>query len=113
MVVFAKEIASKQIITINRQREAFKSGDTLPAKKEFQALVGDWTDALGPQKFTEVLDIVDHPNKRKYPNQRVFILEINEYVYYVPFVEDENEVFLKTIIPSRKLKKDYLGGKNK
>ena len=57
----------------------------------------------------EVLDIVDSPNKEKYPNQRVFIVEINEYIYYVPFVEDENEVFLKTIIPSRKLKKEYLG----
>ena len=36
-------------------------------------------------------------------------MEINEYVFYVPFVEDENEVFLKTIIPSRRLKKQYLG----
>ena len=70
-------------------------------------------DALLQINGSEVLDIVHHPNKRKYPNQRVFILEINEYVYYVPFVEDENEVFLKTIIPSRKLKKEYLGGKNK
>ena len=57
----------------------------------------------------EVLDIVDNPNKEKYPNQRVFIMDINEYVYYVPFVEDENEIFLKTIIPSRKLKNEHLG----
>ena len=59
----------------------------------------------------EILDIIDNPNKQKYPNQRIFILEINEYIYYVPFVENEKEVFLKTIIPSRKLKKEYLGGK--
>ncbi len=70
-------------------------------------------DALFQINSGEVLDIVDHSNKRKYPNQRVFILEINEYVYYVPFVEDENEVFLITIIPSRKLKKEYLGGTKK
>ena len=57
----------------------------------------------------EVLDIIDNPNKEKYPDQRVFIIDINEYVYYVPFVEDENEIFLKTIIPSRKLKNEYLG----
>ncbi len=61
----------------------------------------------------EVLDIIDNPNKQKYPNQRIFILEINEYICYVPFVENENEVFLKTIIPSRKFKKEYLGGKKK
>ncbi len=70
-------------------------------------------DVLFQINIGEVVDIVDNPNKRKYPNQRVFILEINEYVYYVPFVEDENEVFLKTIIPSRKLKKEYLGGMKK
>lgn len=70
-------------------------------------------DVLFQINSGEVVDIVDNPNKRKYPNQRVFILEINEYVYYVPFVEDENEVFLKTIIPSRKLKKEYLGGMKK
>jgi hypothetical protein len=56
-----------------------------------------------------ILDIVDNPNKKRYPNQKAFIMEINEYVFYVPFVEDENEVFLKTIIPSRRLKKQYLG----
>ena len=57
----------------------------------------------------KILDIVDNPNKRRYSNQKAFILEINEYVYYVPFVEEADEVFLKTIIPSRKLKKQYLG----
>ncbi len=70
-------------------------------------------DALFQINRGEVLDIVDNSNKRKYPNQRVFILEINEYVYYVLFVEDENEVFLITIIPSRKLKKEYLEGTKK
>ncbi len=55
-----------------------------------------------------ILDIVAHPNQNKYPNQSMFILEIDGYCYLVPFVEDENEVFLKTIIPSRKATKKYL-----
>jgi uncharacterized DUF497 family protein len=57
----------------------------------------------------KVLDVVEHPNQIKYPKQRIFVLEINQYVYLVPFVENEEEVFLKTIIPSRKMKKKYLG----
>ena len=56
-----------------------------------------------------ILDIIEHPNQGKYPNQRIFILEIDQYVYMLPFVENEQEIFLKTIIPSRKLKKKYLG----
>ena len=57
-----------------------------------------------------ILDVVDHPNLKKYPNQRIYIVLINDYVYLVPYVENENEIFLKTIIPSRKAKKEYLGG---
>jgi hypothetical protein len=56
----------------------------------------------------DLLDTVEHPNKQKYPNQRVFIVKINDYVYLVPFVEDEKIIFLKTIIPSRKMTKKYL-----
>ena len=58
-----------------------------------------------------LLDIVEHPNKVKYPNQRVFIVQIEEYAYLVPFVEDEERVFLKTIIPSRKATKKYINSK--
>lgn len=53
-----------------------------------------------------------HPNTEKYPNQQIFVLEINGYVWYVPFVETEDEIFLKTIIPSRKLTKEFGGKKN-
>lgn len=56
-----------------------------------------------------LIDTIQHPNQEKYPNQRIFIVEINRYVYLVPFVENDTEFFLKTIIPSRKLKKQYLG----
>ncbi len=57
-----------------------------------------------------LLDILDHPNKEKYPDQRIFVVQIDDYAYLVPFVEDEREVFLKTIIPSRKATKNYLRG---
>ena len=56
------------------------------------------------------LDRIDHPNKRRYPNQREIIVNIENYAYIIPFVEDEGKVFLKTIIPSRKATKKYLGG---
>lgn len=57
-----------------------------------------------------LLDIIEHTNKSKYPNQNIFIVNIDDYVYLVPFVEDDEIVFLKTIIPSRKMTKMYLGG---
>ena len=56
----------------------------------------------------EILDIVKHPNPSKYPNQRMFILDIGNYAYLVPFVETETEIFLKTIILSRKATRKYL-----
>ena len=59
-------------------------------------------------KVTEV----DHTNKNKYPNQKIMIIDVDGYAYLVPFVIDKNEYFLKTIIPSRKATKKYLGGKN-
>lgn len=55
-------------------------------------------------------DVIAHPNPSKYPNQRFYIIEIQEYIYVVPFVEDEVKIFLKTIYPSRKLTKKYLRG---
>ena len=61
--------------------------------------------AIGEGKL---LDILEHPNSQKYKNQRIFVLDINHYAYLVPFVEDEQKIFLKTIIPSRKATKDYL-----
>ena len=55
-----------------------------------------------------ILDIVEHINKEKYPRQKIFIVDIDHYAYLVPFVEDKESIFLKTIIPSRKLTKKYL-----
>ena len=58
----------------------------------------------------KILDILEHPNKEKYPNQKLLILEINGYAYVVPFVEEGDKIFLKTIFPSRKYTKKYLRG---
>jgi len=55
-----------------------------------------------------VLDVIKHPNPSKYPNQRLFIINIENYAYLIPFIEDEKQIFLKTIIPSRKATKQYL-----
>jgi len=55
-----------------------------------------------------ILDIVEHKNQKKYPNQKMFIININSYAYLVPFVEDKYKIFLKTIIPSRKATKKYV-----
>jgi len=56
-----------------------------------------------------LLDDTHHANQDKYPHQRVFVVEIDGYVYLVPYVENANEIFLKTIIPSRKATRHYLG----
>jgi len=56
----------------------------------------------------DVLDVIEHPNPTKYEHQNVFILNIDGYAYLVPFVESDVEIFLKTIIPSRKMTRKYL-----
>jgi len=55
-----------------------------------------------------ILDILEHPNLEKYGGQMIFMVEFEGYAFLVPFVEDEKEIFLKTIIPSRKATKRYL-----
>jgi uncharacterized DUF497 family protein len=55
-----------------------------------------------------LLDIVNHPNQAKYPEQKVLVVAIENYAYLVPFVEEEDRYFLKTVIPSRKAMRDHL-----
>ncbi len=57
-----------------------------------------------------LLSVVEHWNSARYPGQWLLMVESRGYAYLVPFVETENEVFLKTIFPSRKATRDYLGG---
>jgi hypothetical protein len=55
-----------------------------------------------------LLDVLAHPNPGRYPDQRIIVVEVNGYVYLVPYVEADDHLFLKTIIPSRKATRDYL-----
>ena len=57
----------------------------------------------------DLLGIYDHPNQAKYPDQRVFVVNVGNYAFPVPFVESKEGRFLKTIIPSRKATRDFLG----
>ena len=56
-----------------------------------------------------LLDDIEHPNQEKYPNQNIFIIliQIKDHIYLVPYIEDDKSIFLKTIIPSRKMNKKY------
>ena len=65
-------------------------------------------EVLAAMSHGALLDVVVHPNKEKYPNQRIFIVRILGYAYLIPFVETQNEIFLKTIIPSRVATKKYV-----
>lgn len=55
-----------------------------------------------------LLDILAHPDEQKYPRQRVLVVAHDSYAYLVPFVEEDDYFFLKTVIPSRKATRDYL-----
>ena len=59
-----------------------------------------------------ILDVVNHPDQSRYPGQKIYVVAALGYVYMVPFVRSEQGVILKTIIPSRKAKKQYLGDSN-
>jgi len=58
-----------------------------------------------------LVDILKNPNEDKYPKQKIFVVNIFDYFYMIPFVENDDEIFLKTIIPSRKLTKKYTNEK--
>lgn len=60
-----------------------------------------------------LIDVVEHSNKEKYPSQQFYVVDVDRYVYLVPFVREGNRIFLKTIYPSRKATKEYLNKKEK
>ena len=74
-------------------------------KKEREISFEEVVDSIESGK---VLDIIENPNLKKYPGQKYYIVDIADYAYIVPFVEDEEKQFLKTIFPSRKMTKKYL-----
>lgn len=55
----------------------------------------------------QIMEVYEHPSQSKYPGQKIYEIEINGYVYLIPFIESPNELFLKTIIPSRKATKKH------
>lgn len=59
-----------------------------------------------------LLDELHHPNREKYPNQSIFVIALDGYVYLVPYVEEPGYYFLKTVIPGRKATRDYLRRSN-
>jgi hypothetical protein len=60
----------------------------------------------------QVMEVIDNPNKIKYAGQKMYILNIDNYAWLVPFVENNDGIFLKTMIPSRKATREYLKGGN-
>jgi uncharacterized DUF497 family protein len=59
----------------------------------------------------DVLDTIEHPQQDRYPGQKIAIVQIDDYAYLVPYVEKDEELFLKTIIPSRKATSKYVRAK--
>ena len=58
-----------------------------------------------------LLDVIRHPNTKKYGQQKVYIVKVNNYVYSIPFIDNKDVRFLKTIYPSRKYTRKYIKGK--
>lgn len=83
-----------------------KKNERLKAEREIS-----FEDIVYSIQHDGLLDILEHPKKNRLPHQRIFIVNVNDYAFIVPFVEEEGITFLKTIIPSRKMTKKYLGGK--
>ena len=57
----------------------------------------------------DLLQVIAHPNPAKYPNQKIMVVAMDGYAFLVPFVQEEDGYFLKTIIPSRKATRDFIG----
>ena len=60
----------------------------------------------------QLLDDIQHPNSVKYSEQRIFVVNVDNYVHLVPYIENQQEIFLKTVIPSRKVTKQSFGEKS-
>lgn len=67
-------------------------------------------DVLSAISQGGLLSVMDHPNRAKYGHQKMLVVRIQDYAYLVPYVESEKEIFLKSIMPSRKATRDFLSG---
>lgn len=68
----------------------------------------DFDNVIDALKKEKLIKVIDHPNKKKYPKQRIFLVEINKYIYVAPFVEENDYIFLKTIYKSQRYTRKYL-----
>lgn len=59
-----------------------------------------------------VVDHYKHPLNEKYPNQYIYVVSLDGYIHFIPYVIDGDDIFLKNIIPSRKLHKHYKGNES-
>ncbi|MDO8609980.1 MAG: toxin [bacterium] len=59
-------------------------------------------------KKEKVFKVINHPNQKKYPKQRIFLIKIKKYIYAIPFVEEDTYIFLKTVYPSHKYTIKYI-----
>ncbi len=64
-------------------------------------------DVIKELENNGIIDHYKHPNTEKYPNQYIYVILLNDYVHYVPYIKENGNIFLKNIIPSRKLNKKY------
>ena len=100
-------VCHKRHTTCNNQ--TVKTFAWSPEKNELLKLsrgVG-FEDVVFSIETGRVLEVIKHPNQTRYPGQMIYAIEIEDYVYLVPFIETADEVFLKTIIPSRKATQRY------
>lgn len=84
---------------------------------EWDEKKNEWLKANRGISFEEVVTAINegrvikkiiHPNQQRYAGQNMYIIEIDEYAFIVPCIEDEEKIFLKTIYPSRKFTRDYI-----
>jgi len=80
------------------------------ALKELRGIC--FEDAIFYTEKGHILDDYLHPNQKTHPGQRIMVVNVANYIYLIPYVENEEELFLKTIIPSRKATQKYLGERN-
>jgi len=92
----------KSFIWNNEKNEYLKKTRNIGFEEIANAILNDKT-----------INVYDNYNEENYPNQKIYEVLYNDYIYLVPFVENENRVFLKTIIPSRKATKKYKKGGGK
>jgi hypothetical protein len=85
-------------IRYNKEKDAFLKKERKISFQEIANLI----------EKGKIIDIINHPNKKRYQKQKMFLVNWNNYVIMVPFVEENEFIFLKTIFPSRKYTKKYL-----